>query len=107
MQKQHTLLYSAACRLLVAFLVCLDSLRCVFLRKVDVAHSVVHLIEVFLVVVRRRHSFQTADHLLRPSRCHHLCHRDSCVELQFVRRILPDYVLESLVSLGFIAHSGL
>ena len=50
-QQQHAFLHPGACRLLVARLVCLDGLRRVAVGEVYVSHGVIHLVEIFLVVV--------------------------------------------------------
>ena len=98
-EQQHTFLNARACGLLVAFLVGGNGLHGVFLEHVDVAHRIVHLIQIVLVLVGESHSLQSADHLLRTSSGHHFRHRDACIELQFVGRVLRNHFF-----IGFIGH---
>ena len=81
LQQQHALLYARARGFSRSALVGVDGLCGVALCEVYVADGVVHLVEVFLVLVRACHTLQPANHLLRLSNGHHLRHADACVEL--------------------------
>ena len=81
LQQQHALLYARACGFSRSALVGVDGLYGVTLCEVYVADGVVHLVEIFLVLVRACHALQSANHLLRLTYGHHLCHADACVEL--------------------------
>ena len=65
----------------------------------DVAESVIDLVEIILVFVRRSHALQLANHLLRLRASHHLGHGDAGVKLNFVGRILRNHLFIGLVSL--------
>ena len=102
-QQQHTLLNAVARALLVALLVGGNGVHGVFLCEVDIADGIVHLVQVFLVVVVGGHALQLAYHLACPAASHHLGHGDAGVELNLVGGIQPHHVLESLVGLRALA----
>ena len=104
MKEQYTLLYTIASGFLVAFFVGTDGLEGISLVEIDVADGVIHLVEVFFVVVGCSHSLQLANHLLGIVSCQHLGHGDAGVKLQFVRWIEPDYMLEGSISLLLVAY---
>ena len=96
-QQQHTFLYTAARGFLITFFIGGDGICGVFLRQVDIADGVVHLIQVVFVVVVGGHTLQSADHRLGIASCHHLRLCDTGIELQFVGRMtaynLPERTL--------------
>ena len=104
MQQQHTFFYARACRLLVAFLVCVYSRRRILFCQIHIAHGVVHLVEIFCVVVRACHASQMFYSAFCVSGRHHFRHSDSGVKLQFVWRIKPYYVFECVVRFGVLLH---
>ena len=98
MQQQYTFLDACTCCFLITFLVGLDGFQRVAFRQVDITDSVIHLVEIILVLVRCRHTLQSADHLLILRTGHHLGHGNAGIEFQFVGRTLTDDVAESLIS---------
>ena len=103
MEQQHALLDTAASGLLVAFLVGTDGVSGVALQQVDIAHGIIHLVEILRILIRTGHRLQPADHLLRVTSGHHLAHGDAGIELQLVRRIHAHHAAEGLV--GIVALS--
>ncbi len=91
-EQQDTLLYAAARSLGGTALVGRDGIGGVALCEIDVAYSIVHLVEIFLVLVGACHALQATNHLLRLSCRHHLRHGNARVELKLVRWILPHHV---------------
>ena len=79
----------------------------VALRQVDVADGVVHLIQIFFIVVRPRHTLQTADLTFRISSGHHLGLCNACIKLQLIGRIQTYHVAIGLVSLILLSEQGL
>ena len=104
LQQQHALLYARARGFSRSALVGVDGLCGVALCEVYVADGVVHLVEIFLVLVRACHTLQSANHLLRLSYGHHLRHADACVELQLVGWVELRHVLERLHRLHVVAQ---
>ena len=98
-QQQYAFLNAVAGGFLVSFLVGADGLQRVVLGQVDVADGVVHLVEVFLVVIVGCHSLQTTDHLLGVALCHYLGLCDAGVELQLVGRMTAHGLAEGLICL--------
>ena len=103
MEQQHALLDTAAGGLLVSFLVSSDGICSVALQQVDIAHGIIHLIEILRILIRTGHRLQPADHLLRVASGHHLAHGDAGIELQLIGRIHAHHATESLV--GIVALS--
>ena len=64
-----------------------------------VADGIINLVEIFLVLVARSHSLQFRYHLPGVVGCQYLGHGDAGIELQFVRRIETDDMLESAVGI--------
>ncbi len=106
-EQQHALLYTPAGRLDIALLVGRDSIDRILLTEVDIADGVVHLVEVVLVLVAGGHPLEPTYHLMRLSARHHLGHGNASIELQIVRRILPDDTAIGTEGLGIVAESGL
>ena len=104
LQQQHALLYARARGFSRSALVGVDGLCGVALCEVYVADGVVHLVEIFLVLVRACHTLQPAYHLLRLTYGHHLRHADACVELQLVGWVELRHVLERLHRLHVVAQ---
>ena len=104
-EEQHTFLHPVACGFLVAFLIGADGVDCVFVEQIDIAHGIVDLVEIVFVVVRGRHSLESADGLLRLSGGHHLGHGDACVEGEFIGRVLGNHFLVGLIGLLLVAES--
>ena len=106
MQEQYALFYARTCGALVALLIGIDGVEGVFLCEVDIADSVVYLVEVLLVVVIAGHATQLANHLLGvpvpvsvPVIRHHLGHGDVGIETQFVGGMLAYHFTECSVRL--------
>ena len=106
-QQQHTLLHTISHRLLISFLVGADGLQRVALVQVDIAEGVIHLVEVFLVVIRFRHPFQTTDHLAAFVGRHHLRLGDAGVELRLVGRMTAHHLLIGLIGRLAVAQQVL
>ena len=77
------------------------------LQQVDIAHGVVHLVEIVLVVVVAGHTLQLADHTLAVGACHHLCLGYPGIEFQFIGRVLSYGVLIGFVGFVVVAQSCL
>ena len=108
MQKQHTLLNTRACSLLVAGLVCVDCLCGIFQGEVDITDGIIHLIKIFLVVLVGCHVLQAGYHLSSLSTVgKNLRHGYSGIELHLVRRMLAYHLLECLVCLVLMSESSL
>ena len=105
-QKQHTFFYATAGGLGISPFIGTDSLHSVPLCEIDVAYGIIYLVKILLVLVGSSHALQLADYLLAVVCSHYLAHGDTCIELQLVRRIESHHVLESSVSLSFVALSG-
>ena len=106
-QQQHTLFYTVTRGLLVALLVGFDGLRGVALTQPDVADSVIHLIQIVLVVVRCCHAFQFPNHLAGIALSHHLSLGDTGIKLHLVGRIQAHHMTESIVSLLTVSQQGM
>ena len=99
-QQQYPLLDAISHRLLITLLIGGDGLCCVFLQHIDVTDGIVHLIQVFGIIVVDSHAFQLADHLSAVAISHHLCLSNAGIKLQFVGRVTCYHLPISLV--GFI-----
>ena len=97
-QQQHTFFYSCPCGFCVTLLIGLYGLCGIIVKQVDITHSVIHLVEIVLVVVRGSHSLQLAYHLFSLAAGHHLGHRYASVEVEFVWRVQSQHSFECLVS---------
>ena len=64
-----------------------------------VADGIINLVEIFLILVARSHSLQFGYHLPGVVGCQYLGHGDAGIELQFVRRIETDDMLESAIGI--------
>ena len=64
-----------------------------------VADGIINLVEIFLILVARSHSLQFGYHLPGVVGCQNLGHGDAGIELQFVRRIETDDMLEGTVGI--------
>ena len=64
MEHDDALFYAVACALLHSVLISPDGTCGVAIGEMDIAYGVVHLVEVFLVLVVARHGFELAYHLL-------------------------------------------
>ncbi len=100
-QQQHTLFDTATSRLLVALFVSLDGLYGIAFSQPDVADGIVYLVLVIFVVVRCRHAFQLAHHLLGilAATGHYFGLGNAGIELQLVGRTEPDHPFEGIESL--------
>ena len=103
-QEQNTLFDTTPRGFLVALFVGGNGLHRIALRQINIADGVIDLVEIIFVLVRCRHSLQTTDHRLRLTSSHHLRHRDSGIERDFVGRILRNHLLISLVGLLTMAQ---
>ena len=74
----------------------------VALGQIDIADSVIHLVEVVLILVAGCHALQTTDHLLGLTGCHHLGHSNAGVEFYLVGRILGHHLLIGFVGFLFM-----
>ena len=106
-QQEYTLLYTVSGSLPVAFFVGIDGMQGIFLGQVDVADGIIYLVLIFLVLIRCRHALESADHLPAVARSQDLGDGDAGIKLQFVGRIEPDDVAESLISLLPVADGSL
>ena len=106
-QQEHPLLDTVSGSLPVAFLVGVDGTQGIFLGEVDVADGIIHLVLIIPVLIRCRHALEPADHLPAVARSQDLGDGDAGIKLQFVRRIEPDDVAESLISLLLVADGSL
>ena len=106
-QQQNAFFDTAPRGFLVAFFVGGNSLHRVALRQINIAERIINLVEIILVLVRCRHPFQTTNHRLRLTPGHHLGHRDSGIEFDFVGRILRNHLFISLVSLLLMSKFSL
>ena len=97
MQQQYTFLDTCASGFLITLLVGLDGFQRIAFRQIDITDSIINLVEIVLVLVRSRHTLQSADHLLILRTSHHLGHGNACIEFQLVGRTLTDDVAESLI----------
>ena len=104
-QQQHTFLNATSSGFLVAFFVGSNGIGSVALGEINISYGIIHLVEVFLVVVRSSHSLQLANHLLGTPNGHHLGHSNSGIELQLIRWIQAYNVFKSLVSQLAVAKS--
>ena len=107
MEQQHALLDTAAGGLLVAFLVGTDGICGVALQQVDIAHGIIHLVEILRILIRTGHRLQPADHLLRVTTSHHLAHGDAGIELQLVGGIHAHHATEGLIGIVALAQCGI
>ena len=103
-QQQHAFLYATARRLLVAFLVGGNGLHRVLLGHIDITHGVIHLIQIVLVVVVARHTFQPTDHPLGILCSDHLRLGDAGIKLQYVGWMTAHHLLEGSLCLGTVAE---
>ena len=106
-QQEYTLLYTVSGSLPVAFFIGIDGTQGIFLGQVDVADGIIYLVLIFLVLIRCRHALESADHLPAVARSQDLGDGDVGIKLQFVGRIEPDDVAESLISLLLVADGSL
>ena len=106
-QQEYTLLNTVSGSLPVAFFVGIDGTQGIFLGQVDVADGIIYLVLIFLVLIRCRHALEPADHLPAVARSQDLGDGDAGIKLQFVGRIEPDDVAESLISLLLVADGSL
>ena len=106
-QQEYTLLYTVSGSLPVAFFIGIDSTQGIFLGQVDVADGIIYLVLIFLVLIRCRHALESADHLPAVARSQDLGDGDAGIKLQFVGRIEPYDVAESLISLLLVADGSL
>ena len=64
LKQEHALLDARPCGFGGTALVCADGFSRVVLRQIYVADGIIHLIQIFLVLVRSRHPLQSAHHFL-------------------------------------------
>ena len=100
LQQQHTFLDTAACGFLHTLLIGGDGIHRVFFRQVDISDGIIHLIQVFRIIVRTGHPSQFTDHLLRLSWCHHLRLGDTGIERQLVGRVQLHHLTIGLFCLS-------
>ena len=105
MQQHHPLLDAVACTLLHPILICPDGMGRIALRQINIANSVIHLIQIFLVFRILRHRLQFADYLFRLVLRHRLAHLNAGIKLQFVGRISSNDFLEIAVSFGVMSDT--
>ena len=77
------------------------------LGEIHVSYGVVHLVEVFLVVVRTGHALQLADFALGIRSRHNLSLSDAGVKLQLVGWVQSNDMLERLVGFRFLSQQRL
>ena len=106
-QQEYTLLDAISGSLPVAFFIGIDGTQGIFLGQVDIADGIIYLVLIFLVLIRCRHALESADHLPAVARSQDLGDGDAGIKLQFVGRIEPDDVAESLISLLLVADGSL
>ncbi len=99
MEQQDTLLHTTTGSLGVSLLVGIDGFGGVFLRQMDVAHGVIHLVKIVLVLVGGSHAAQLSYHLLGLSLGRYLRHGYAGIELQLIGRVLGDDLSERFVRL--------
>ena len=107
MKQEHTFLNTAAGGLFVTFFIGSYGSRRVFLHQVDITHGIIHLIQVFGILVGTGHSFQSADHLLGIAACHHFRHGDAGIEVQFVGWIHTHHMAKSLIGILPLSEGGI
>ena len=105
-QQQHAFLYPTAGSFLIAFLISGYSTGSVALGQIHITYGIIYLIQIFLVVVRSRHSSQPAQGRLSVTACRHLGHGDTCIESQFIGRMLAQDGAKRLVGLLPLALGG-
>ena len=105
-EQQHTVLHSVAGGFLVSFLIGADGVGGVVLRHIDIAHGVVHLVQILLIVVAGGHALQARYHLLAVALGGHLGHGDTGVEGQLVGRVLLEHLAVGFVGLVLPAQLG-
>ena len=64
-----------------------------------VADGIINLVKILLILVACSHSFQFRYHLPGVVGCQNLGHGDAGIELQFVRWIETDDMLESAIGI--------
>ncbi len=106
-QQQYPLFNTITDRLLISLFVSGNSLCSIVLSEINIADCIIDLVKIFRIVIRRRHSFQSPDHLLGIIFCQHLSLRNTCVEFKFVRGIKPYYTLKRLIRCRLISNSFL
>ena len=99
LKQQHTFLGARPSALLIALLITGNGLRRILLGEIDVTDGIIHLIKIIFIIIRPRHALQPANHLTRLTLSQHLRLGDAGVEFQFIRRIEPHRMTESLISL--------
>ena len=102
-EHQDTLLHAASGGLAAASLVVTDGSGSILLRETDVAHRVVHLIQIGLVVVRARHPPQPGEHTCSfLAGGSHLGLSYAGIEGEFVGRVLTDTFTICLIGCGTV-----
>ena len=104
MQQQDTLLYSAPGALLHTILISPDGASRISIGQIDVAHSIIDLVQIVLILRILGHRLQLANHLLRLPFRHGLRHLNASIKLQFIRGISPDDLLEIPVCLRVMPY---
>ena len=107
MQQQHTLFDSRTGSFLITLLISGNRLERVFLHQVDISDGIIYLVKIFSILLRRRHTTQFGDHLLAIATGHHLCHRDTGIKLQFIRRVHADHLSERLIGFFLLTYGSL
>ena len=64
LEQEHALLDARPCGFGGTSLVCADGFSRIVLSQINVADGIIHLVQIFLVLVRSRHSLQSAHHFL-------------------------------------------
>ena len=64
LEQEHALLNARPCGFGSTALVCADGFSRIVLRQIYVADGIIYLVQIFLVLVRSRHSLQSAHHFL-------------------------------------------
>ena len=76
----------------------------VLLSQVDIAHRIIHLVEIVFVVVVDRHTLQTTDHPFGVASGDDLCLGDTGIELQFVGWVTAYHFSEGPLCFGSVAQ---
>ena len=87
LEQQDALLHSITCAQLGALLILCDGIHRIALYQVNVAHGIVHLIQVVLVVGVLGHALERLHHLGSRAAAHRLGLLYAGIEFQFVRRV--------------------
>ena len=106
-EQQHSFLYARTGSPCSSTFIGRDGVCSIPARHIDVADGVIHLVEIFLVLVGSRHALEPGYHLVRLRARHHLGHGYACVELHLIGRILPYHTSIGIGGGSLVAEQGL